>query len=86
MCESVFVTLPKVEGTLECKKHRMISIMSHVTKILLRVLLGRIRTKIRPQISDEQFGFVSGKGTSNAIFSLRSLSETTVEVGKEFLI
>ena len=46
MCESVFVALPKIEGTLECSKHRTLSIMSQITKILLRVILKRIRAKI----------------------------------------
>ena len=45
MCESVFNTLPKVEGTLECKDHRTISIMSQVTKKLLRIILKRVRSK-----------------------------------------
>ena len=83
MCESVFVALPKVEGTLECSKHRTLSIMSHITKILLRVILKRIRSKIRPQISDEQFGFVAEKGTSNALFTLRILTERAIEVQKD---
>src|SRR5215469_12186722 len=39
MSKSVFIAIPKVQGTLECEKHRTISIMSHVTKILLRVVL-----------------------------------------------
>src|SRR5215469_2235239 len=30
--KSVFITMPKVQGTLKCKKHRTISIMSQVTK------------------------------------------------------
>ena len=86
MCESVFITLPKVEGTLECKKHRTISIISQVTKILLRVILKRIRSKIQPEISDEQFGFVSGKGTRNAIFCLRTIAERSIEVQKNLYI
>ena len=36
--------------------------------------------KIRLQISDEQFGFVAGKGTNNALFTLRVLTERTIEV------
>ena len=83
MCDSVFIALPKVEGTLECSKHRTLSIMSQVTKILLRVLLKRVRAKISPQISDEQFGFVAGKGTSNALFSLRMITERALEVQKD---
>ena len=45
MCDSVFVALPKVEGTLECSKHRTLSIMSEIIKILLRIILKRIRTR-----------------------------------------
>src|SRR5215469_11626045 len=69
MSKSVFIAIPKVQGTLECEKHRTISIMSQVIKILLRIVLARIRNKIRPQISEEQYGFVKGKGTRNAIFA-----------------
>ena len=86
LCGSVFIALPKVEGTLECTKHRTLSIMSQVTKILLRVLLKRIRSRIRPRISEEQFGFVSGKGTSNALFSLRVIAERALEVQKDLFV
>ena len=86
MCDSVFVALPKIEGTLECSKHRTLSIMSQITKILLRIILKRIRTRLRPQISDEQFGFVHGKGTNNALFSLRVLTERALEVQKDVYV
>ena len=86
MCDSVFVALPKVEGTLECSKHRTLSIMSQITKILLRIILKRIRSKLRTQISDQQFGFVPGKGTSNALFALRVLTENVLEVQKDIFV
>ena len=86
LCESIFVALPKVEGTLDCSKHRTISIMSQIIKILLRVILKRIRNKISPEISDQQFGFVAGKGTANAVFSLRMLAERCLDVQKEIFI
>ena len=82
MCESIFVALPKVEGTRECKKHRTISIVSQTTKILLGVILNRVRSKIRPAISEEQFGFVSGRGTRNDIFMFRVLAERVIELQK----
>ena len=73
MSKSVFIAIPKVQGTLECEKHRTISIMSLITKILLRVILTRIRNKIRSQISKEQYGFFKGKGIRNARIVLRIL-------------
>ena len=50
MCKSLFITLPKVSGTLDCNKHRTLSIMSQVTKLILRVIINRIRTRLRHEI------------------------------------
>ena len=58
---SVFIAIPKKSGALECDQHRTISIMSHITKILLRIIMQRVRKKIQPEIGEEQCGFVEGK-------------------------
>ena len=50
--------------------------MSQVTKIILRVLLNRARNKIKEVVSEVQYGFGSGKGTRNAIFVTRMISES----------
>ena len=42
---SIFITLPKVRGTAKCEKHRTISLMSHVTNLVLRVLINRLRAR-----------------------------------------
>lgn len=76
---SVFITLPKKPGAVDCKDFRTISIMSHSVKILLRIIIERIRSKLRPEISDEQFGFMPDKGTRNAIFILRMLCERAMQ-------
>ena len=68
LMKSMFVTLPKRPGTIDRELHRTISLMSHVTKILLRIIMMRSRNKVRPEIAAEQCGFVEGKGTANAIF------------------
>ena len=60
LCKSVFIALPKGPGVTECELHRTISLMSHFTKILLRVLMQRMRKSIKPEISMKQFGFVFG--------------------------
>ena len=64
----------------------MISLMSHVTKIVPRVLLHRMKRKLRSKLSDEKFGYQPGKGTRNAIFCLRVLSEKATEKQKELYI
>ena len=57
--------------------------MSQITKIILRVIMERVRAKIRGEVAEEQYGFVEGKGTRNAIFILRMLSERAIEVQKD---
>ena len=70
---SVFVAIPKTNGTLECKKFRAESIMSQKIKIMLRVIIiHRITNKSRDEITVEQYGFVAGEETSNVIFVVRN--------------
>ena len=80
---SIFIALPKKPGATDCELHRTISLMSHVTKLLLRIIMMRVRNKINPEIAEEQCGFVEGKGTTNAIFILRTLIERALEIQKD---
>ena len=78
MLKSVFIALPKKPNTLDCDQHRTISLMSHTLKLLLKIVLERCRSKIRPEIAQCQYGFMPDKGTRNAIFTLRMLSERNI--------
>ena len=70
LSKSIFILIPKKIGTTECELHRTISMMSDVTKIILRVIMLRARNKIRPEISEEQCSFMQDKGTRNAIYGI----------------
>ncbi|GFO14782.1 condensin complex subunit 3, partial [Plakobranchus ocellatus] len=83
LSKSIFIALPKKPGATECELHRTISLMSHITNILLKIIMLRIRNKIKLEIAEEQCGFVEDKGTSNAIYILRTLIERTLEVQKD---
>ena len=79
MLNSVFIALPKKPNTLDCDQHRKISLMSHTLKLLLKIVLERCRSKIHPEIAQCQYGFMPDKGTRNAIFTLRMLSERSIQ-------
>ena len=83
MSRSIFIALTKKPGATDCELHQTISLMSHVTKLLLRIIMMRVRNKINPEIAEEQCGFVEGKGTTNAIFILRTLIERALEIQKD---
>ena len=86
MIETVMITMPKVAGTCNCEQHRTISIVNHMAKIILRVIIERMRSKIRPEISEEQLGFVKNSDTINAIFALNRLIENALEIGKDIYL
>ena len=83
MCRSIFIMLPKKMGATECGMHRTISLMSHLSKLLLRIVMQRIRTKIRSEISNTQFGFMADRGTRNAIFTITMMIERSIEMKKD---
>ena len=86
LAKSVFITLPKIPGTMECELYRTVSLMSHLTKVLLRIILARMRKSLRPEISQLQFGFVPDKSTRNAIFNLSMLTERCIEMQKDLYL
>ena len=64
-----------MNGTIKCEKYRTISLMSHVTKLVLRIVIHRIRGRTLDEIAPVQYGFMPDKGTGNAIFVLWRLVE-----------
>ena len=83
MYKSIFIAIPKKPGAVECNLFRTISLMSQITKIILKVILNRIKQKLKLEIAEEQYGFMKGKGTRNAIFIMRMLTERAIEVQKD---
>ena len=86
LSRSIFIALPKRPGATECELHRTISLMSHITKLMLKILMKRMKSTIHEEIEDVQCGFKQGKGTTNAIFILRNLTERSIEVQKDLYL
>ena len=72
--KSILIPIYKNNGDiLNCGHYRGIKLMCHSMKLYERVHENRLRNIV--SISEEQFGFVKGKSTTNAIFALRQLQE-----------
>ncbi|KAL1447598.1 hypothetical protein WDU94_009869 [Cyamophila willieti] len=77
---SEFIILPKKPNARKCSEYRTISLMSHLLKIFLKVIHGRIYKKCEEQISDTQFGFRRAVGTREALFSIQVLFQRCRDV------
>src|SRR5437867_4071364 len=81
--ESIFVPIPKVSKAQEYGYFRTIALISHASKILLHLIKRRITPVIERQLGDSQMGFRKGKGTRDAIFQLRMISERITQMNRE---
>jgi len=63
------VLLPVKGDPMECGSYRGIRLLEHAMKVVERILEHRIRQQT--EIDDMQFGFMKGKGTTDAIFMAR---------------
>lgn len=70
---STFVTIPKKSRPKTCSDYRLISLMSHMLKTLLRIIHARIRKKCEYDLDDAQFGFRNAFGTREALFAVNVL-------------
>ena len=75
----VMIRLQKKMNAVECSDHRTISLISHTSKILLKILTNRIEAKARDFIGRIQFGFRKGCGTRDAIGVMRMICERRLE-------
>ena len=79
---SLLVPLQKdKEDIKECGSYREIKLMRHSMKLWERVIEARIRKEVT--IAQQQFGFIPGRSTADAIFCLRMLLEKWTEGQKE---
>ncbi|KAM1682632.1 hypothetical protein EV1_033564 [Malus domestica] len=72
--KSTLVPIYKNKGDVQnCMNYRGIKLMSHTMKLWERVIEHRLRQET--QVSDNQFGFMPGSSTMEAIYLLRRLME-----------
>ena len=73
--EFIFIPIPKKPNATRCQEYRTISIMSQVTKLLLKIVMDRMKGKIEAELDDAQCGFRQGKGTREGLLNLILICE-----------
>ena len=70
--QSLVITLPKKGNLQQCQNYRTISLISHPSKIMLKIILDRLKPQAEI-IAEEQAGFRAGRSTTEQIFNLHIL-------------
>ena len=69
--KSVFISIPKKGKAKECSNYHTIALISHTTKVMLKILQARLQQYVKHELPDVQAGFRKGRGTRDQIDNIR---------------
>ena len=77
---SLFIPIPKKGNAKECSNYRTIALISHASKVMLKILQARLQQYVNRELPDVQAGFRKGRGIRDQIANIHWI----MEKGREF--
>ena len=74
--------IPKKGNAKECSNYHTIALISHASKVILKILQARLQQYVNHEIPDVQAGFRKGRGTRDQIANIRWIMEKAREFQK----
>ena len=72
---SVFIPVPKKGNAKQCSNHSTIALISHVSKVILKILQARLQQYVNHELPDIQAGFRKGRGTRDQTANIHWIIE-----------
>ena len=82
---SVFIPMPKKCDAKECSNYRTIALISHASKVMIKILQARLQLYMNHELPDVQAGFRKGRGTRDQIANTLWITEKAREFQKLLL-
>ena len=79
---SVFIPIPKKGNAKECSNYSTIALISHASKVMLKILQAKLQQYMNREPPDVQAGFRKGRGTRAQIANIRWIIENVREFQK----
>ena len=67
---SGFIPMPKKGNAKECSNYRTVALISHASKVMLKILQARLQQYVNRELPDVQAGFRKGRGTIDQIANI----------------
>ena len=67
---SVFIPIPKKGNAKECSNYCTIALISHASKVILKIPQARVQQYVNRELPDVQAGFRKGRGTRDQIANI----------------
>ena len=81
--KSVFIPIPKRGNAKECSNYHTIALISHASKIMLKILQARLQQYVNCELPDVQAGFRKGRGTRDQIANICWIMKKSKRVPKK---
>ena len=82
----VFIPIPKKGNVKECSNYCTITLISHASKAMLKILQARLQQYVNCELSDVQVRFRKGRGTRGQIANIRWIIEKSKQVSEKHLL
>ena len=79
---SVFIPIPKKGNAKECSNYHTIALISHTSKIMLKILQARLQQYMNCELPNLQAGFSKGRGTRDQVANIRWIIEKATDSRK----
>ena len=77
-----FHSNPKESNTKECSNYHTIALISHASKVMLKIPQARLQQYMNHELPDVKTGFRKGRGTRDQIANIHWIIEKTREFEK----
>ena len=67
---SVFIPIPKKGNAKECSNYHTIALISHTSKVMLKILQARLQQYVNCELPGVEAGFRKGRGTRDQIANI----------------
>ena len=84
--KSVFIPIPKKGNAKECSNNLTIALISHASKVMLKILQARLQQYVNRELPDVQADFRKGRGTRDQIANIRWIMEKAREFQKNMFL
>ena len=78
----MFIPIPKKGNAKEWSNYRTIALISHTSKVMLKILQARLQQYVNHELPNVQAGFRKGRGTRDQIANIRWIMEKSREFQK----
>ena len=79
---SVFISIPNKGNVKECSNYHTVVLISHASKVMLKILQARLQQYVNREIPDVQAGFRKGGGTREQIANILWIIENAKDFQK----